>query len=425
MSKKILFGVHGSTYFSALFGLMRMVKTYGFTPIVVFSFEYPTISRDMFALELADIKYYHNLPEYSQAFDYRIFPLVFYKEFTEGKERIQKYMEIMRSENPELVILGGDLVSYDTAHLIKAAHKRKIKALLHPSFMADYTEAAQAIFNDKSCDGNKFWNRVVSRRLPGWALQYHGKNLVRLSAGRIVARHLLHIAPPHPWLLHSGDSDEILIESGAMYDRCALEGLSQKKMQITGSIAHDQMFELMRNKDPTKKVVVTALPPDMIASRPQCDFKTYEELVRFWISSIAGISRQRGYLNIVVCLHPSVDIKSMEWLEKEYEVKISRDPTYIEIAKCSLFIASVSSVIQWAVACGVPVINYDVYRYGYVDYVAAPGVRIIEGKDQFLQSLIFPPSKPEWINIFFGKIDGKAHERLIAEINKNCMGLEV
>ena len=425
MSKKILFGVHGSTYFTALFGLMRMVKTYGYTPVAVFSFDYPTVSRDMFALELADIKYHHNLPEYSQDFDYKIFPLVFYKEFIEGKLRIQTYIDIIQKERPEIVILGGDLVSYDTAHLIKASHKCGIKALLHPSFMADYTEAAQAIFNDKSYDGTRFWNRHVTNRLPGWAMRYHGKDLVRLPAGRIVARHLLHIAPPNPWTLHSGYSDKILVESGAMENMCILEGLPGKKLRITGSAAHDQMFEEMKNKNPIEKVVVTALPPDMIASRPQCDFKTYDDLVRFWVSSITEISRNRGYLNIVVCLHPSVDVKSFLWLEKEYEVKISRNPTYIEIARCNLFVASVSSVIQWAIACGRPVINYDVYRYKYVDYVAAPGVKTIEEKDQFLQLLNFPPSPPEWVNIFFGKIDGKAHERLIKEIDQNCMGVEV
>ncbi len=30
---------------------------------------------------------------------------------------------------------------------------------------------------------------------------------------------------------------------------------------------------------------------------------------------------------------------------------------------CSLYVASVSATIRWAIACGKPVVNYDVYRF--------------------------------------------------------------
>ena len=41
-------------------------------------------------------------------------------------------------------------------------------------------------------------------------------------------------------------------------------------------------------------------------------------------------------------------------------------------------VASISATIRWAIACGIPVINYDTYRYRYADYESAAGVVDVE-----------------------------------------------
>jgi hypothetical protein len=46
-------------------------------------------------------------------------------------------------------------------------------------------------------------------------------------------------------------------------------------------------------------------------------------------------------------------------------------------------VASVSSTIRWAIACGKPVINYDVYRYRYTDFLNIDGVLVTEEYEQF------------------------------------------
>ena len=40
---------------------------------------------------------------------------------------------------------------------------------------------------------------------------------------------------------------------------------------------------------------------------------------------------------------------------------------------CDLYVASVSATIRWAIACGVPVLNYDVFKYRYDDYAVKRG----------------------------------------------------
>ena len=48
-----------------------------------------------------------------------------------------------------------------------------------------------------------------------------------------------------------------------------------------------------------------------------------------------------------------------------------------------LFVASISATIRWAIACGVPVINYDTYRYRYDDYKGVSGVVLVENAREF------------------------------------------
>jgi hypothetical protein len=54
---------------------------------------------------------------------------------------------------------------------------------------------------------------------------------------------------------------------------------------------------------------------------------------------------------------------------------------------CDLYVASVSSTIRWAIACGKPVINYDVYQYGYADYVGVAGVLLVRTRMEFRDAL--------------------------------------
>ena len=54
---------------------------------------------------------------------------------------------------------------------------------------------------------------------------------------------------------------------------------------------------------------------------------------------------------------------------------------------CDVFVASISSTIRWAIACGKPVVNYDVYRYRYTDFIGVEGVLTCEEQDEFVSVL--------------------------------------
>jgi hypothetical protein len=57
------------------------------------------------------------------------------------------------------------------------------------------------------------------------------------------------------------------------------------------------------------------------------------------------------------------------------------------VPTCDFYVASVSSTIRWAIACGKPVINYDVYRYRYSDFLKVPGVFTMQEQHEFRSAL--------------------------------------
>jgi hypothetical protein len=171
-----------------------------------------------------------------------------------------------------------------------------------------------------------------------------------------------------------------------------------------------------------RPLLLSALPPDflyVVGGRPQCDFKEYAELVQFWVD---GLRTAKRY-NKVLCLHPSVDPETMKYLESE-DLRIAKLPTAELVPLCDLYVACVSSTIRWAIACGIPVINYDVYRYRYTDYMGVDAVKAVEEQSEFLEELqkltnddayyAQVAARQRAISERWGTLDGKSGERIVA-----------
>jgi len=335
---------------------------------------------------------------------------------------------------PSILVLGGDLVHYDTAVFIKAAHREHIPAVVVPGWMASALEAAEAYKHDPAYSLRRWSNQLVGLLYRHWRYEHEGVKLLRLPACQVLAREWLGLAPPLPWVLHSGYSDAIAAESEAMQRYCVSEGLPPDKVVVTGSIVHDEMAKILKEAPKERAdlyvalglsagrpMILAALPPDFlygIGGRPECDFKTYGELVRFWVQSLADL---KDY-NIVIALHPSVNYEDMKYIE-QWGVKIAQAPTASLIPLCHLYVASISATIQWAIACGKPVLNYDVYRYRYTDYSGAEGVITLEEQSDFVVALRRLAYDQEFFNEMvsrqaacasqWGTLDGCSGQRML------------
>lgn len=436
--KTVLFVVHVNTFFSELFRTAKAAKDSGrYTPIFIF-YPYPTIDGDLARCTIEgiafDIFLNTTLPlgrpirkltrVLGLEFIWFILALLYEKRGA---------ISFFRKHNPSLLIIGGDMVGRGTSTFIRVAKGIGLKSLIIPSTMSNGLEQAEVYFFDPRHQIHSFKSRIVGKFFPKWKYQHKGRALLRLTADEIIATEFLRLAPPLPWIFNSGDADQIAIESKAMFEYYLECGIPSQKMRITGGLSDDILAAIQREKESKKKLlyeilrlppeqplVLTALPPDslyMLGGRPECDFKSYSDLVHYWVNSLASIKEY----NIVVSLHPSVKLEDFRYIE-DWGVKIAKENVAELIPLCDLYVASVSSTIRWAISCGIPVLNYDVYRYKYTDFKNVNGVILVEEKkdfESFLRKLTLDSvykskvtSDQQKVASFWGNLDQQSGVRI-------------
>lgn len=357
----------------------------------------------------------------------------YYLAYHEARYRFA--CDILAKTGAELLIMGGDMVGYDTSDFVRAAHERQIPVVLIPSTMSNGLEQAEAYYHDASYHLRSLANVHAAIRYPKWLRRHRGRWLLRRPAGDIFAMEKLGTAPPLPWVFNSGFADAVCVESQAMKDYYTEAGLPEDFLLAVGTLANDLLAHELQSADrereellnrlglpAERKTLVTALPPDFLylpGGRPECDFRHYDDLVSFWMEPL----RELDDWNVVVALHPSVSREEMLHLESD-NVRIAYGNTARLVPICDFYVASVSSTIRWAIACGKPVVNYDVYRYHYTDFTNVPGVLYVEEQEDYrnaIKKLAHDESfycevkkKQEAIANYWGNLDGRTGERMLA-----------
>lgn len=361
---------------------------------------------------------------------------------------IKEIRRSLKHYNISLVVLAGDNLGYDTAAIVKASHLENLMAVIIPSWMASSLEPAEAYFLEPFYSLDNIDNRLISKLFPRWAYVHKGHGMLRLPAHKVLAMEIIKIAPPKPWILHSGFADAIAVPSLAMKKLGVIWGLPENKLIPTGSMEDDIMASQLDNTlklreelyhnlgmPSDRPMILCAIPPDMLYNRgrPECTFSRYKELVDFWVSTLESLKEY----NIIISLHPSLKYNDMKYLEKE-NIHISQERIIKLIPLCNIFVASISSTIAWAISCGKPVVNYDVYKYRYTDYSGVRGVLYTEDSSEFKaiihklaeDSSYYNTNRYEQslISKDWGFLDNKCRERLLSLfdyliINRNVTGI--
>ena len=137
---------------------------------------------------------------------------------------------------------------------------------------------------------------------------------------------------------------------------------------------------------PDRPLILCGFPPDQYGGTDtsRFEFPDYDALVEAWMESFRMLSARA---NILIRPHPRIPFERLSSFESA-NVKLALQPTAELIPLCDLYVASISATIRWAIACGIPVINYDTFRYRYADYESAPGVIGVEEVKEFRSLMI-------------------------------------
>lgn len=291
-----------------------------------------------------------------------------------------------------LLILFEDNAEYETGTWVAVAQELAIPSVIIPYTIADALEPAEAHYHDTI-----FWpdegvhNRLAKLLMPHWLYAHRDRLLLRRNGTAILAAEALGTAPPAPWVLNSSRAEAIAVEGEAMRRHYLAQGIPEAQLVVTGSMTDDLMYAAMRDRARLRKeldlddrpVLLCSIPPNQLtATRPSCEFASFHAIADYWMGELGKLA---GW-QVVLKLHPSMRTSDIDYL-KTFGLRISDLDTSSLIPLCDLYNASVSSTIRWALACGKPVLNYDVYRYHYQDFASESAVLTVFESGQFAGAL--------------------------------------
>jgi hypothetical protein len=198
---------------------------------------------------------------------------------------------------------------------------------------------------------------------------------------------------PAPWILNSGNASRIMLDSEAQRDGYLKLGFSASQLSVVGDVNAEILHrgvsnrprllaELLARHDlpRDRPLVLCGFPPNQYGGKAEAfEFQSYDELTEGWMESFKALGDRA---NVLVRPHPRVSLSHFNRF-KIPNVRFTLQPTAELIPLSDLYVASISATIRWAIACGIPVINYDSYRYRYGDYDEAAGVIPTESLTEF------------------------------------------
>lgn len=342
---------------------------------------------------------------------------------------------------PDLIVLPEQNCGYRHEVLIAWARKAGTPILVLPYTMAGRQEWAASFNELPGCHVKGILRRLVARAFPDWVHSYKGRRLI-LPLPFLFSCEQLRCVPTIPWVTNSGPdgvfaADNLFVKK--FYER---EGVDTSGWRIVGSLAEDRLFHARQQRDaireetarrlglnPELPFILIGLPPNQfgMGMGEDVEFGDFRSLVEFIVA--AAVEAAGGRLNVVVNLHPRTRKEDVAFIE-EGPARIADGPIEALLPAAHLYVSVASATIRWAIACEVPVINFDAYRYHYRDYHGLEGVVAVKTREQFKQQVaaiaqdkayrdrLVQAQAADAGRLF--KLDGKAEERIVGLITNLC-----
>lgn len=357
----------------------------------------------------------------------------FGRHWRERARREQWVAGLLADVRPDVVAFGEDTYAYGTPEIVRAAHLRGIPAVAVPYCVADRRDFALGAI-DHPYQRSPL-NSLVGRVYPAWTIRARGRRITRLPGWEVVAAEWRGLAPPAPWGLCSGRCDLILAESEYMRSYLLRDGLPEARIEVTGFPSLDVLSAGQRGSRASRRalyrelgiegdrpLMLAAVPPPMVPG-PHSDFDSPEALVDAFIGALVQV---RHY-QVVLRFHPALPATTCARLAERHGLPWTDRETPSLIPLAAVFVAAISATIRWALACGIPVVNFDGWRVGYTDFAGAPAVRTIESASGLRSELDLleqvsgrrnreaaaQRDKERW-----GTLDGGAGARMIASLER-------
>ena len=285
------------------------------------------------------------------------------------------------------------------------------------------------------CPSNRNLN-LLQKHAPEWLKQGNFKNATWHQCEYILAMVSVGIKIKNAWVIHGGVSDLLCAENNVALRQYENEGIPVNKTKLTGSPYCDVMAKAIADTPAIKNCFLQPrkIEPNctrLLISWPPSYHETYPERNEF--DSFMEMSRAvfEFYLSLkntklTMSIHPACG-SEIKALCQELGIAISDRYIISLIPQHDVFTTYFSSTIRWALACGLPVINYDAYRINLPAYNEAAAFTNAQTFDEYCHNIkkitddndfyeqmskLQIANAQEW-----GKVDGQSIQRIFTEID--------
>lgn len=304
---------------------------------------------------------------------------------------VEKFLQVVQ---PDLIVLPEDNVETLSTIFVAKGRELNIPSMIIPFTIPNPLEPARYYYDNPLYQARGPVARRLVERHPKWRFHHEGRDLLRQPAIKASCQELLGLSSPAPWVLNRGYAVSIALDSEAQRDLYIKLGFPGEQLKVIGDMNGAMFHRVRKHKQrfveeicsrygwqSYRPLILCGFPPDQYegTDTSRFEFRDYNALIAAWMTSFKLLGKRA---NILIRPHPRIPLERLSGFEGP-NVKISLQPTAELIPLCDLYVASISATIRWAIACGVPVINYDTYRYRYDDYASAKGVIGVEHLGEF------------------------------------------
>lgn len=370
-----------------------------------------------------------------------LIPAVF-AEILQSNWIIKQFRKLLKESAITSVILSESTPDYLAPELNKAS--RGIATVYSHPYERMEPDDYALIYKGSYLQITDPLGRFMAKYFPKWKYHFQSADILRASPEKILAQELLNMSSEKPWETFGYLEDYILSSNtlikNHLIDVCQVP---EEKIVLTGSAQLDILHQIMSSHGKKQEMIgrlrslfgnekpfiLSSLPQThWVTGRDQAEFDNHKDMLEAWISPL---TQQKRY-NVLLSLHPSMERDDFAHLEQDNARII--DENIIDLMPlCELFVNNLSTVMQFAAACGIPVINYDVYRYSEdlekYKYNEFGGILTVTSKEEYQKMIneictdntfLFEMRKEqERVAGHWGPTDGKSAERIVSAIKKS------
>ena len=299
---------------------------------------------------------------------------------------IGRMAQICSNDQRKAVVVYPEInYFYNHLSIYGPMRKRGAFQIILPYSLVNEEEWRLAFSQHEAKTKNTLGNLLVDKVFPAWIRVVDGKK-VRIPLVHALSALRNGYKTYNPWLAGAVVDVPILAPDKFAYDYLLESGYDQAQLSIIGMLGGGRLAQeridrlTQRSKPDTPKRFLVAVPPNQL---PHSDESLYLDIV---LNRILMPISMLPSVDLSVSLHPRSSKGLREAIEKK-GITIQDKNVDLAISTTDVFVACASATLRIGESLGVSCINYDVYNYGYKDYVNAKNIVTVNSQPEYEQAI--------------------------------------